>query len=276
MRYRLRTLFVLITLLAIVFAVPNVWHKIQFRRFVSYSNRDLRTLGESELQEFSEIYRSVIPRENESTVDLSWSHVPWYVWSAETTRGTRYLYLRGSPCYRIPGISMAHIHVFDSKGRIVSKTEFSTGYRITINDAAIHDATTTDFMFRIESEPVINGRGVAAQYYVLFRDQILLVRLEDGKGLSIENDPNNMKIGNDAPEFISNNWKEMLENGRRVERLLALAYLQIAPQPGTIELLESLSNDRDKWIADSARLAVQLMPWEDRGITLKGAERVAG
>jgi len=201
-------------------------------------------------------------------------------------RGTRFVLFRGEPITSIPGTSSAHIFLFDASGRLVAQSEFSTGWRIDIRDAAVlTDRVKGEKLIRINTGPVIGGSDIRTQYYALIDDALALVRLEDSSGSCIQNEyaaPNHT-IGPEAITRTETEWIRALSAPRLAEILRTLVWLggrhsRLIANPGNVHtesyndaalhlnvrtnpktkvLLEGLAANPDPWIADAAQIALR-------------------
>jgi hypothetical protein len=142
-------------------------------------------------------------------------------------------------------------------------------------------------VLEVESEPVINGRDVAKQYYALIGEKLLLIRLEDSKGKLIRNvyGAPNHTIGLNQTGRSSADWAKSLESNDRAEVLAALTWLggihwnpgmaapdylheemseaRLAEEVRALETVKAsvnrLRHSDDAWVRDAAKLAATVV-----------------
>ena len=101
----------------------------------------------------------------------------------------------------IPGNALIRVSTMTDNGKLLSQTEFSTGWRIRIvGTQPIVTESPNEFLFVIKTEPVIAGRDVAKQFYTIIDNYPYLLRIEDCLGNPIKNETRHFKIGPDLPE----------------------------------------------------------------------------
>ena len=209
LRFRLKSLLILVSLVAIACAAPAIWKNIQFQRFKTYLDRDLQSLDESECSHFNSIARSVLNRNSDENL-LAWGHTPWFLW--EHPNGNL-VFLEAQNIFMIPGQSSARVTILNKNGNLINETEFATGWRIAVVNAERVDANNSgQFLFAINSAPVINGRDVTKQYYAIHDEHLILLRLEDSDGNVLKNGTENHMIGPELPERIDAESIEMLKS----------------------------------------------------------------
>ena len=197
MRFKLRTLLILVTIAAFACAAPILWRQIQLQRFKSYVDVDLQSLSESERQQFNSLANTVLRRSND-TDTFAWGPTPWFLWR-NPSGGL--VMLEASHLMSIPGQSSARITVIADNGNLLSQTDFLTGHRIdVVNAERIDPKSTNDLLFVINSQPVIHGRDVAKQFYTIIDDYPFLLRLEDSDGNPLSNGIQNHMIGPELPK----------------------------------------------------------------------------
>ena len=209
LRFRLKTLLILVTLAAVACSDPAICKQTQFQKFKTYLNRDLQNLDEYEFQNFISIAKSVLARKTDKGLSR-WRSAPWFLW--EHPSGNL-VFLQASKIVSIPGQSSARITMLNKNGEPINETEFSTGWRIDVISAGlIPDKKNKGFVFVINSSPVTGGRDVAKQYYSILGDCPILLRLEDSAGNVLENRTENHMIGPEIPEGIDPESIEMLKS----------------------------------------------------------------
>jgi hypothetical protein len=213
--FRLSSLFLVVTVAAIVCAFPRLYRQLQFERFKTFAGQDIRKLSEAEQARFTSVVGSLIPSE-QPHLSLIFRH-NWYVWKLQGNGRTRFMLFQGEPITSIPGISQAHIHLIDAFGHIVGQYSFSTGWRIDINDAAMEsNPMVGETVIVVKTSPVINGADIATQYYAIQDDKVVLIRMEDNQGIALANHygaPNHT-IGPEAAKRTESEWANGLSSPR--------------------------------------------------------------
>jgi hypothetical protein len=215
----------------------------------------------------------------------------WYLWRVANGQGQdRLVLFQGAPLTMIPGSSSARIFVFDTDGNQLQKFDFSTGWRITIDDARWLEDSGHGFpCLLVCSSRCINGADIAAQYYALIDDTFALVRLEDSAGnfVPVYYHAPNHTIGPSVPERTAEQWEAALRSPDRAEVLRTLVWLggehsnpplreehihverfedaalalETRARPGTRRAVEALPRSQDSWIREAAQQAQKrLMP----------------
>lgn len=283
--FRLSTLFLAVTVAAIVCALPRLYRQLQFERFKTFAGQDIRKLSEAEQTRFAAIVNSLIP--NEQTHLSLIFHQNWYVWKLQCEGTTRFVLFQGEPITSIPGTSQAHVHLFDAFGQVVGQTSFSTGWRIDILDAAIEsNPLAGETVIVVKTTPVINGADIATQYYAIQHDNVVLIRMEDHQGVAIANHygaPNHT-IGPEAVRRTESEWMRGLSSLRVTEVLRTLAWIggshaEPMQNPGNVyredfdsstlhvivcqradvrrAVLELASSSSNPWVVEAAKLALK-------------------
>ena len=168
---------------------------VQLQRLKSYANIDLQSLSVSEQHQFNSLANSVLPNGADT---IGTKGVPWFLWTHPS--GSLVL-LEASHIRSIPGQSSARITVITGNGKLLTQTRFLTGHRIdVVNAHRLASKSRNEFLFVINSQPVINGRDVAKQFYTIIDDYPFLLRLEDSDGNPVENGNRNHLIGPELPK----------------------------------------------------------------------------
>lgn len=211
LRFKLKTLFLLVTLVALVFAAPSIWHQVQLLRLKSYANRNLGTLEEHERLTVTSIVDSVLKRESQFD-SFDRGPLPWFLWSRPNGN---YVFLELIPMLCSHSNSHARVTIFDDNGRLLNEVQFQTGYSLDVEDAErITLESTAELVFAIDSIPAggpvdlvdgrycreKQGRGIRRQYYAVIDNQPVLLRLEGIMGNSMPNGADHFKIGPESTE----------------------------------------------------------------------------
>ncbi len=224
--FRLSSLFLAVTVAAIMCALPRLYRQLQFQRFKSFAGLDIRKLSEAEQTRFAAIVSSLIPSQQPHLAFLFKQN--WYVWQLQCEGKTRFVLFQGQPISGIPGISQAHVHLFDAFGRVVGQSSFSTGWRIDIDDAAIESKLLAgETVIVVRTSPVINGADIAKQYYAVQNDNLVLIRMEDSQGVALSNDygaPNHT-IGPEVAKRSEWEWMRGLSSSRVTDVLSTLVWI---------------------------------------------------
>jgi len=244
----------------------------QLRQLRSFVGRDLRKLDAAEQTEFKKLVGMFFSDVVDEPPLLSYSQF-WQLWKARDERGQELLILlQGHPTMTIPGESFATVFVLDSGGTQVSRSHFSAGYRIFINDARlVTEPNIGSPCFEIQSTREFNGDDVGHQYYAVIGGEVALIRLEDSKGNLIRNKVRMARsIGPDFPDRTDDEWERALRSKNRAEVLRTLAWLdgihrqdlEVLNRPSVRRTLEELAASDDEWLRSAAALA--LRPLNDR------------
>jgi hypothetical protein len=183
----------------------------------------------------------------------------------------------------IPDASSAHVFVFDADGRRLTDSEFLTGWRINIEDAAW--LTDSDHGFPcllVRSSTAFTGHEIR-QYYALLQDSLAVVRLEDSEGKAdlVDYHSPNHTIGPAVPKWAPEQWEAALRSSNRAEVLRTLVWLgghhsnpplhepnlSVEPfedaalvlmtrrRPGVRSAVEALTHSDDGWVQEAAQHA---------------------
>lgn len=107
---------------------------------------------------------------------------------ADSFGGTFFVLLEEPRYVVIPGSYNVDAHVFGTNWELLSQVGFSAGWRMDISDVEVLDESPLGrSVMCFKTAPFINGRGVGREYYALCSGRLVLVRLEDAKGVAIEN-----------------------------------------------------------------------------------------
>jgi len=140
----------------------------------------------------------------------------------------RYALIEESPLLSIPGNSGVSIHVFTQDGALIRSSDFETGWRIAVTGIrVVYLPQISRKAVEVRSEPVINGRDVARQFYALVNDDVLLIRLEDKAGHLIRNayGAPNHTFGFTITGRLANDWENALHSADPAEVLATLTWL---------------------------------------------------
>jgi hypothetical protein len=297
-----------VTTLALIGTAYWLWCPGAVERLQPCLNQDLRELREDEQVRFDRLITRLAPEAktfvlpaHPQTWDLKeWFDYfqtrpfpffqlqSWYLWRVTTGEGRdRLILFQGEPLWSIPGSSSARIFVFDTDGKLLNQCKFSTGWRITIEDARwVEDSDHGFPCVLVDSAPSINGGDITRQYFAFLDDRFALVRLEDSSGQFVPvfyHAPNHT-IGPAVPVRTPEQWEAALRSLDRAEVLRTLVWLggdhsdppivdaknicvepfdeaalalETRARPGVRSAVEALTRSEDRWVREAAQQARQ-------------------
>jgi len=196
-----------------------------WKELSAYEGENLQQLDELSVDNLLDLLERFFPEYSQSSSITD----PYYVWRVYVQKKTlRYVIVDGEQLQRIPGASRACITLFDETGKLIRSDEFSTGWRIDIEGMVkMQDSIIGVPVIVILTRPVISGRDIARQYYALYNDNTVLVRLENSDGSITRNryTTNNHVIGPTVKERSVEEWEAALHSTHEVETLLALMWI---------------------------------------------------
>lgn len=175
----------------------------------------------------NELLEQILPEEF-APKDPYWGFEPWYVWRLKTNGRSRFILFQGQHLFMIPGASAAAIHFLDANGKHEGHSEFCTGWRIDIRDAAlVHNELIGAPVVVIQTAPAINGTSIGRQMYGILGNRIALLRLEDEDAKLLANcyEYPNHQIGPAPPTRTEAEWEELLLSSERARVLEALTWI---------------------------------------------------
>lgn len=153
---------------------------------------------------------------------------PWHLWRHELPHERPgYVLFEGQHLFEIPGTSSATVHVLSRSGAVLGSTEFSTGWRIDLQEAAYRDHPELGRIIEVASAPTIGGRSIRRQMYGIIENRVALLRMEDGEGNLLRNDfanPNHT-IGPPPPDRTANEWEDSLDSNNPQVVLESLTWI---------------------------------------------------
>lgn len=194
--FRLTTLFLLVTIVAIVAAYPHMRVQVQLWRLQSYVGRDLRAAPYSEQQLLGQIIKSLQPFDQAIFFDKSFHpQTCWRLWRMKAAGETHFVLLQhrttdprlqqmlnSGVVTDASSQSEAIVLLYDSQGKHIDNWRFPTGWQLDAMDAELVEAADSGepllCIYLVDGEP----DHMAKQYYALRDDGCILVRLEDGAG----------------------------------------------------------------------------------------------
>ena len=165
---------------------PDVW-----REFISFEGQDLNTLERMNRTRFVQLLKAILPAEG----DLRYG--PYCLGRFDSPGdSSRFVLVMGQPLFIVPGESRVRIHIFDMKGRHLSSTAFSTGWRINLKGARIiANAGSGSSQIEISTQLVIGGKDISRQVYGLVGNEVVPLSLQDSTGRMLRNVYDGHQIG---------------------------------------------------------------------------------
>lgn len=249
-----------------------------WQTFISFENQDLKKLDWKQKDELQKAIDALVGNSTD-TGDLI------LISKISNEKGElNYMLLGEKPLLIIPGDSGLRIQLFNLEGTLINSLSFASGWRIGLKDIKVNYSNKIKReVIEVSSEPVINGRDVAKQFYALVGKEILLIRLEDSKGQIIRNvyGAPNYVIGLNKKGFSVDEWERMLETNDIAELLATLSWLngvhwnpakqqtenwfedineatlaeKVRSREGVKEKIKKLAQSKNNWIKDSIQLA---------------------
>ncbi len=197
-----------------------------------------------------------------------------------------YILIGEDPLITIPGSCRLRIHLFDLDGKHLNYLSFNAGYRIGLKDIKVRYSSEIEReIIEVESEPVINGRNIAKQFYALIGTEILPIRLENDKQQTVLNiyESPDAAIGLNLSGHSAEAWKNSLKSKDTAELLASLLWLsgkhinprqlpayynqfpyedvkeakliqQLKADKEIKVIVQSLAESENKWLKDAANL----------------------
>ena len=196
-----------------------------WKELSAYEGKNLHQLNDAGVDNLLDFLEKFFPEYNRSSSITD----PYYIWRVYVQKKTlRYVIVDGQQLQKIPGASRARITLFDENGKLIGSDEFSTGWRIDIiGMVKMQDSIIGVPVIVILTRPFTNGRDIARQYYALYNDNTVLVRLENRDGSITRNTyiTNNHMVGPTVKERSVEEWEAALHSTDEVETLLALMWI---------------------------------------------------
>ena len=232
LKFKLKTLLVFVTIIAVSFAAPGIWHQVQLLRLKSYLNSSSGALEAHDRSTVSSLADSVLNRKIRFDPIVR-EPLPSFLWSR---LDSTYVFLELFPKACSHAYSEARVTIFDGDGTLVNDITFQTGYKLDVlNAERITLGPTTELSFAIDCIPsggpidFSDGRcfrekqgvGVRRQYYSVIDNKPVLLRLEGISGNLMPNGVDHFMIGpetpdNFAPELIDRLKSELAERAQNV------------------------------------------------------------
>ncbi|MCC9606754.1 hypothetical protein LOC68_16275 [Blastopirellula sp. JC732] len=279
--FGLKTLFVLVTIAAIVAAYPHFYRRYQIHKLKSFVDQDVRQLEEDKRNELRRVVNILIDRPIYGWYDRSQY---WRVWRIPTPDGFRFVLLRVFPREN-QNTNTVKICILNDNCRMVNESEFDTGNSITLRNATLdYDQFPEQPIIQFHMMHFSDGQAVATEYYSILDGQVALLRLEDRDGELISYPVAN--VGPPAIEKSEAEWKESLSSPHLPEVLSTLAWLgesyshsgaandentplpsRVKTDPATQAAIAKLAKHEHPWIAEAALYLVHENELEDKPLT---------
>lgn len=246
---------------------------------LSFENRDISNIDQSQARKLGEAIDVLVgKRENQFLFPRLISKI------SDRVGEKTYVLVEESPLITIPGNSGLSVHVFTLDGSLLKSSVFLTGWRIGLTDIRISYLSQIGRSgLDVSSEPSVNGRDIAKQFYALIDDQVLLIRLEDKRGHLIRNvyGAPNHTFGLTIAGRSAAEWEKTLKSTDTAQVLATLTWLSgghlnpkdsvpdfdhenmveaqlaeaVRARNGVKAALKQLSASKNKWVREAAKLA---------------------
>ncbi len=202
---------------------PQSASVLAWRILLSFENRDFAGLEQESENKLKRAIRALVGPGD------SWPLIPRLFTKMPNAEGRiSYVLIEESPAVVIPGETGLSVHVFSPEGRILSSSAFSSGWRIFLTGMKVkYMPEVGREVLEVSSQPSLNGRDVAKEYYALIGEKLLLVRLEDSAGRLIRNyyGAPNHTFGPTITGRTAAEWELALESLDEAEVLAALVWV---------------------------------------------------
>ncbi len=260
LQFSLRSLLLFMCVAAVVIAWPQIHRRIQAHRLAEFAGKDLRTLNEAEVNQSGELIAALIDEPQEPLgvpfgLGSLYGFESWYVWRPVSLDAYLILF-QGRHLISIPGTSSARVFMLDPNGNVISRIEFTTGYRTDLVAATFDENDPVFPYIKVETERSINGQDIRWQFYAITNRYLELVRLENKKGDVIPIATKH-EVGPEVTPPTNDEWSHWLNSRDRHSLLKMLATLPVNASienfdPTVKTRLLELSTNRDKWVAEAA------------------------
>lgn len=197
-----------------------------WKGLAAYAGRDLSAADARTRERIEALAARVVPgRKNPLWGGLRHFYVSHFWHVGRGRAAFEYVMLEGQTIVTIPGENRQRVYLFDRVGRLVGRSEFSAGWRLTKTGARIVNSEAGGApLLEISTK---GSHDITREFYALTRGGTVLVRLEksDGKAARNTYDYANQTIGPRPPRRSFKRWARALESGDAVEVLGALVWL---------------------------------------------------
>lgn len=200
------------------FSEPSAWQVL-----LSFENQDLAGLDE---QSTEIVKRAIETATGPAGTNTSRSFFPSIFRKISNTKGERrYILVEESPLMFIPGEASIRVHIFDTGGRVLSRTQFKTGNRMHINSIQIRknyslnsEALVVDCEFWI-------GDHHSHEFHVVVGDELRPVYRGEGFRVDRFNYSQPSRITEPRMDLSVDEWEKELQSTDDMRVLAALAWL---------------------------------------------------
>lgn len=174
MRFGLRSLLVLTSLVALICALPTFVSRINLFRLSRFVEQDLTTLSAQDSVEFEGVSNAFL-RYPEPT-----GYSPLRLW--RHPKG-HFALLERRNVLANAGYSSARLTLIGNDGRIPKFFEVEAGQEINIIDARLVPSGSRDaLVFQLETRPTYGGRNIARMYFAVFENRLCFLKAEKPNG----------------------------------------------------------------------------------------------
>jgi hypothetical protein len=299
----LAALFVLLAALGIPYIVmrdyrPSLSANLALKVLSEYSGEDLDDVSDDDLRPLCKSLNSLDPiraeeiraerkrlglRDDDSECCVSlFSPSPRYVWRFSRNKSFGYLVFERGRFTVHPGTTSIRVALFDKSGAVVTRSEFTTGWRRYLDSARLAEV---DGVLCVEVDATQLGADTTRQYYALIGDRLDLVRLEE-EGSTRRNAyyTNHFRCGPEPPRQTAAEWESDLSSPDKARVWRALVWLggchllplppgkereaqmepeqaadlvrEVRARPAVIARLKELEKNGNDWERAAARIAL--------------------
>lgn len=207
-----------------------------------------------------------------------WPYEPRLFRTMSNANGeTRYVLVEERPLVEIPGECRLRVHVFDTAGRLLTRSDFSAGWRTVLTGMNIRK----NYFFNRDTFVVHGeycfGGSPSQQHYVLVGNSLILAYLEtDGKFDRNDYQNTNLTIGPLLMQRTVDDWETALNSKDTAEVTSALIWLgglhwdgqappydedkpeaekvsKLLSRDSVKKRLSALANSEDMWVQVTAK-----------------------
>jgi hypothetical protein len=197
---------------------PTAWQTL-----LSFENQDLRNLKPDAARTIQNAIDTLTGLSDSKAIPYE----PRLLRTMSNASGeTLYILVEERPLVLIPSESRIRVHLFDTAGRLLSRTDFSAGWRTILTTMSIQ----RNYFFKRDTLVVygeyIFGGSPSQQHYVLVGSSLILSYLEtDGKFDRNDYQNTNLTIGPLLSQRTVNDWETALNSKDTAEVTSALIWL---------------------------------------------------
>ncbi|HKV32763.1 MAG TPA: hypothetical protein VJP89_00430 [Pyrinomonadaceae bacterium] len=190
---------------------------------LSFENQDLEGLSEEARREVAIAASAVTGQQEVSELH---PFTPALFRSISNTAGEKhYILVEDGTPEIIPAQARIRVHLFDTKGRILSKDNFAAGWRTVLTAFRVRKLSVLDSEALIVDTDYCFGGSPAQQYYAVVGDRLMLVYLEQAGRFELNKySYQNLTIGPQLSRSAGD-WEKALSSAHEAEVLSALLWL---------------------------------------------------